>query len=719
MPRYRRCGVLRRRTAYALPGSELGQLRLGLSRSSEPEVLAEAVGQCGQHPEITHRVRLLEDDVERPLPALPRDKGPGALLHHRDGQDDVGPFGHGRRPGLEADQEVDGLQTGDGGLRVEEVAGLDAGDDQRLQVTGGRRREHLLGVATGVSRKDPRTPGRLGVDSGCGIGHRATTGQQAGETAGVDRATLPRPPRDPRHPGAGAGGQSGDGTERAGQTSGAFADQDQRPGVEGDLGRAEVRVLVVQDRRLVTGRDRDQGRFDLASPVAEVGSQGPGPQTELAPGLAESQEDGAGLLLRLEGDQQDRAGRLQIGVGDSSPGARHVVGQEFGLLRAVVTGPEVDVVGAQDGPGELRVGVRILLRQPPARQNTGRAARCLQAADGHVDGLRPGGRTQHRRSGARRRDVADQRPGEPVVGPGVGEGEPVLVSDPLLVDLRVVARQSAHHQAATVVHPDGRAARVMLGDRRRGHQVERPGAEAVGRAGQRADGTDLNRVAGEVRVQRLLLVDADLLQRAPLDQRDEGVAGDLLGETGAPGTEHAALPVEQHVGRDVDRLGEGALEVGEAGLAVSVRHGLVLQRAFSALVADGAVERMVDQQELHVSVLSLVRDRRGQLGADLHPSRHLEGAGRLRLRDGAAVAPVRHLDQALPAGADRVQQRVVAEPGHIDPDQLGGPDDQCALRHRHLDVVDSERDQLCTVPLAHHAGSCRCIDARGGHALAP
>ena len=89
----------------------------------------------------------------------------------------------------------------------------------------------------------------------------------------------------------------------------------------------------------------------------------------------------------------------------------------------------------------------------------------------------------------------------------------------------------------------------------RGDQVEGPRAEAVRRGGQRADRADLDGVAGEVALERLLLVDPDLLEGAALDQRDERVAGDLLGEAGAARAQHAALAVEQHLRGDVDRLG--------------------------------------------------------------------------------------------------------------------------------------------------------------------
>ena len=56
-------------------------------------------------------------------------------------------------------------------------------------------------------------------------------------------------------------------------------------------------------------------------------------------------------------------------------------------------------------------------------------------------------------------------------------------------------------------------------------------------------------------------------------------------------------------------LGKVRLCLGEPGLAAAVGHRLVLQRALAALVADRAVERVVDQQELHDALLRLVGDR--------------------------------------------------------------------------------------------------------------
>src|SRR5690606_20161231 len=80
--------------------------------------------------------------------------------------------------------------------------------------------------------------------------------------------------------------------------------------------------------------------------------------------------------------------------------------------------------------------------------------------------------------------VTDLRVGEAVRGAGVAEREAVLVGDPLLVDLRVVAGEATHDLAAAVVDADRGAARVVLGDRRGRDQVEGAGPEPVLRARQ-------------------------------------------------------------------------------------------------------------------------------------------------------------------------------------------------------------------------------------------
>jgi hypothetical protein len=145
-------------------------------------------------------------------------------------------------------------------------------------------------------------------------------------------------------------------------------------------------------------------------------------------------------------------------------------------------------------------------------------------------------------------------------------------------------------------------------------------------------------------------------------------------------------PVQQHLRRDVDRLLVLALLLTEARLRPADLHGLVLQRTLAALVAHRAVQRVVDEQQLHHTLLGLA----GDLGGQLRTHHHAVG-DRLGAR-GDRLALALHVHQALPAGAGRSQQRVVAEPRDVDAHPLGGADDQLALGRGHLDAVDGERD---------------------------
>jgi hypothetical protein len=362
-----------------------------------------------------------------------------------------------------------------------------------------------------------------------------------------------------------------------------------------------------------------------------------------------------------------------------------VRGEEVQLLGGVRAGAEVDVVRAGGDAGELGVGVGVFDGQPAAGQHadpalTGRQ----QSLGGHPQRLGPRGLGEH----AVR--TAHHRARDPSLRGEVAEGEPALVVDPLLVDLGVVAGQPAHHRAAAAVRADRAAARTVLADAIRGHQVERPRAEPVRRAGERADRADLDRVAGEVGLERLVLRHADLLLRAALEQVDERVAGDLLREPGAALAEHAALAVQKDLRGDRQRLGERPLLVDEPGVRAAGAHRLVLQRAFATLVADRAVQRVVDEQQLHHPLLGLLGDRGRVLGLDDHAVRDRHRAAGLRL--GHRPPAHLHLDQALAAGAGGVEQGVVAEPRDDDAEPLAGADDQLALRGVDLLPVDGEAD---------------------------
>ena len=262
--------------------------------------------------------------------------------------------------------------------------------------------QHLVGVPAGQGRaasRHPRWPGcRPGRRRRRPVGRRAAgwagsppRRHRGHRPAGAPRPSGPRCARLSRRHGA----------QGAGQTGRALADQDHRTGVQLHAGPGLVVAQLVEQRRLGTGHDRDQLGAQLAGPVAEEGRHGPGLQAALAVGLAQPQEDRAGLLLGLEADQQHRGGGLQVGVGHAPAGAGDGVGEEVGLLVGVRPGAEVDVVGAQHGAGELGVGVRVLHGQPAAGEHAGRA------------GPRPAGRGRRRRSPRATTPAGARRPRGP------------------------------------------------------------------------------------------------------------------------------------------------------------------------------------------------------------------------------------------------------------------------------------------------------------------
>ena len=132
-------------------------------------------------------------------------------------------------------------------------------------------------------------------------------------------------------------------------------------------------------------------------------------------------------------------------------------------------------------------------------------------------------------------------------------------------------------------------------------------------------------------------------------QEDELVIlGDLLREAHAAVAEDAALAVDRDQRRQLERLLEMALGLDEARAARAPAVGDVLQRALAALVADGAVERVVHEQELDDRVLRVL-DAVGGVWTTM-PSLHGRGARRLQLRDAL------DLDQAHAAGPDRLAE---------------------------------------------------------------
>ena len=101
---------------------------------------------------------------ERPEAALPVDERARLLGDRRDGEHDVGAFGDGAVPQLQADDERRGLEGGQCRRRVGQVVEFDATDQQCAQRSVGRRGEDARRVAArrrrAVRRRATRRPPR-------------------------------------------------------------------------------------------------------------------------------------------------------------------------------------------------------------------------------------------------------------------------------------------------------------------------------------------------------------------------------------------------------------------------------------------------------------------------------------------------------------------------------------------------------------------------------
>ena len=144
-----------------------------------------------------------------------------------------------------------------------------------------------------------------------------------------------------------------------------------------------------------------------------------------------------------------------------------------------------------------------------------------------------------------------------------------------------------------------------------------------------------------------------------------------------------------------------ALVLEIAAAVEAIGHRLVLQIAFAALVADRAVERMVDEQEFHHAVARLLR--LGAVGVDHHALGGRHGAGRDGLRR------LLLLDEAHAAIAGDGEPLVVAEMRYLDTGALARLEHGGARRHLDLDPVDGE--------LRHHATPPPWRGAHGNAAL--
>jgi hypothetical protein len=191
--------------------------------------------------------------------------------------------------------------------------------------------------------------------------------------------------------------------------------------------------------------------------------------------------------------------------------------------------------------------------------------------------------------------VPDQRRLDPVATVEPAVIHAAVVTHEVAIDLEIGARPEADHVLIAGVDTDVAALGAAGTDARR--LVEIPGPRLVQEVlrDQRPYGAQVHDVAGPGMVQLLLAGDADIRPISTFRDIEHRFFGNVLHEADAASAEDAAIGHVQDVRTEIfDRaVPLGILRV--AGAGAPLLENVVLELALARLIADRAIERMVDQ----------------------------------------------------------------------------------------------------------------------------
>mmetsp|Transcript_203 Transcript_203/g.806 ORF Transcript_203/g.806 Transcript_203/m.806 type:complete len:512 (-) Transcript_203:403-1938(-) len=408
-------------------------------------------------------------------------------------------------------------------------------------------------------------------------------------------------------------------------------------------GERKVGVLLRAERRSASQVCGRVGQVDVLAQHAdghalELGLPDPGVQHwGLHPWVGSHHQDHVrGIHARKGGVEE--VGRPEVGVRDA---LAHIL-----ALHGLASETVGEVLQSDEGlaVGELAaVSGHVLPAHPLRRLRDGR------------EGLLPLDGLQHASGSLGHGDV-EPLPLQPVVL------EPRLVRDPVLVNFFVVPGQDSEHLRAARVHanvaPEGIAHVHAL----RRLQLPLPGGKRVRLAGEGSHGAQVDNVAAQLGLHELVDVGSDLRGAAPAGDAQVLHPGHLLGIPHAPRAVNAAGHHRLDQRAQV-LVHDSALLAHEPSSVASVVHGLVLKIALSTLVADRAVQRMVQQQELHHTFSCFfhsvrIRENRRPRG---------EGHGTRRNGLGRHAALVFQINQTHPAVASHRQLGVITKPRYVHP----------------------------------------------------
>ena len=401
-------------------------------------------------------------------------------------------------------------------------------------------------------------------------------------------------------------------------------------------------------------------------------------QVALTPALADARIEHRCLAARISADQHDRIGLLDAGDGR----IEQIAGAAIFRMQRRAGIARIDVLDAERGHQRFQ-REHVLDRAELPRQGANLAA----VGRAHLVGDQREGFLPRRRP--QPAVLAYIRLIEALRAQAVDD-MPRLVGNPLFVHVFIGARQNAHDFAAARVDADGGADRVHHVDRLGLDQFPGTGREGVGLGRQRADRAEIDDVRLQLRRHRLFEIGGDLHVLAASRRTEFGDAGDFRREA------NAARALDAAVHRGLDQRADifvldRALVFLEARVIDAISHRLVLQIALAALIANRAIQRVIDQQEFHHAFARLLHHRRfgehhRRLAVRAWPQvAHVHGAGGDRLRRAAL-----HFDQAHAAIAGDRQPFVEAEARDFRAGLLASLQQRQLRRYFDLDIVDDD-----------------------------
>ena len=295
--------------------------------------------------------------------------------------------------------------------------------------------------------------------------------------------------------------------------------------------------------------------------------------------------DDGGFLARIGADEQDRIRFVDAGDGRVEQVGAAMRGIE---LRAVLTA--IDVRRAERSVEVLQRLHGFGAGEIACNGGDPLAVHALEARSDGSESLVPCG-------GAQAAILTDIRRVEALRLEAIPD-EARLVRNPLLVHIVVETRKDAHDFGATCVDADVRTDGIHHVDGLGLFQL--PGTRRIGEGaeGERADRAEIDDVRRQLGGERVLEIGGDLHVLAAADGAEFGDARHFLREADAARAMDAARHHRLHEGAHVFFF-DRALVLVEARPVDAIGHGLVLQSAFAALIADRAVERVIDEEEFH------------------------------------------------------------------------------------------------------------------------